>query len=265
MSINVCVAGASGWVGVPLSVAISETKDLKLTGAVSRTAKGRNMKELANNPSLDLLVSGSVADALKTPTDVLVDYTKPDAVKANTLTAIQKGVHVVIGTSGLTDSDFDEINQAALKHKVGVLAAGNFSITAVLLERFACDAAKYLSQWEIIDYASDAKIDSPSGTARELAYRLSEIRSPEVTHPIDKTVGPKEARGVTLNNSQIHSIRLPSYVISVEAIFGASNERLTIRHDAGTDAVPYINGTLLAIRKVRDHVGLIRGLDRVME
>jgi|ERR1700690_3204988 4-hydroxy-tetrahydrodipicolinate reductase len=265
MAINVCVAGASGWVGIPLCQAISETKDLRLTGAVSRTSKGRSMKEITGKSNLDLIVSGSVADALNVPTDVLVDYTKPDIVKTNVLAAINKGVHVVIGTSGLTEDDFAEINQIAIKNKVGVIAAGNFSITAVLLERFACDAAKYISQWEIIDYASDAKMDSPSGTTRELAYRLSEIRAPEVTHPIEKTIGPKESRGVTLNNSQIHSIRLPSYVISVEVIFGASNERLSIRHDSGTEATPYIQGTLLAIRKVREHVGLIRGLDRVIE
>jgi 4-hydroxy-tetrahydrodipicolinate reductase len=211
-----------------------------------------------------LIVSGSVAEALQTPTDVLVDYTKADVVKANVLAAIQTGVHVVIGSSGLTEEDFVEIDQAALDHKVGVIAAGNFAITAVLLQRFACEAAKYLAQWEIIDYASDAKLDAPSGTTRELAFRLSEIRKPELTHPLETTIGPKESRGVSLNGSQIHSLRLPSYVIGVEIIFGATDERLTIRHDAGSGATPYIQGTLLAIREVRDHVGLIRGLDKIM-
>jgi 4-hydroxy-tetrahydrodipicolinate reductase len=163
------------------------------------------------------------------------------------------------------EEDFVEINQAALDHKVGVVAAGNFSITAVLLERFACEAAQYLSHWEIMDYASDAKVDAPSGTARELAFRLSEIRKPQVSHPIEETIGPKESRGTTLNGSQVHSIRLPSYVISVEVIFGAADERLVIRHDAGSGATPYIQGTLLAIRKVRNHVGLIRGLDKIMD
>jgi len=195
---------------------------------------------------------------------VLVDYTKADVVKANVMTAIHKGVHVVIGSSGLTEEDFSEINQAAWDNQVGVIAAGNFAITAVLLERFACEAAKYLSHWEIIDYASDAKVDAPSGTTRELAFRLSEIRQPELSHPIDETIGPKESRGTTLNGSQIHSIRLPSYVISVEVIFGAADERLVLRHEAGSGAAPYIQGTLLAIRKVRDHVGLIRGLDKIM-
>lgn len=264
MKLNVCIAGATGWVGKPLCLAVSEADDLSLVGAVSRTHSGHSLKDAIGDPNIDLRVSGSVAEALETPTDVLVDYTNADVVKANVMTAIRKGVYVVIGSSGLTDEDFVEINQAALANKVGVIAAGNFAITAVLLQRFACEAAKYLSHWEIIDYASDAKKDAPSGTTRELAFRLSEIRQPEVTHPISETIGERESRGTTLNGSQIHSIRLPSYVISVEAIFGAKDERLTIRHDAGSGAEPYIQGTLLAIREVRNHVGLVRGLDKIM-
>jgi 4-hydroxy-tetrahydrodipicolinate reductase len=212
----------------------------------------------------DVIVSGSVEDALRTPTNVLVDYTKADVVKANVLAAIQKHVHVVIGTSGLTEEDFAEINQAALDNRVGVIAVGNFAVTAVLLQRFACEAAKYLSHWEIVDYASDNKVDAPSGTARELAFRLSEIKRPEVAHPIAETVGPKESRGATLGGSQVHSIRLPGYVISLEVIFGETDERLTLRYEAGTGAAPYIQTTLLAIRRVKDYVGLIRGLDKLM-
>ena len=264
MTMKVCVAGATGWVGKPLCLAVSEADDLVLVGAVSRTHKGRALKDVLGFSQPGPTITGSVAEALEAPTDVLVDYTKADVVKANVMSAIRKGVHVVIGSSGLTDKDFVEINQAALDNSVGVVAAGNFAITAVLLQRFACEAARYLSHWEILDYASDTKKDAPSGTTRELAFRLSEVRRPEVTHPVDETIGERASRGTTLNGSQIHSIRLPSYVISVEAIFGAKDERLTIRHDAGSGADPYIAGTLLAIRKVSEHVGLIRGLDKIM-
>src|SRR5919112_5522324 len=259
MKLNVCIAGATGWVGKPLCLAVSGADDLNLVGAVSRTHKGRNLKDALGNSDLDLTVSGSVAEALNTPTDVLVDYTKADVVKGNVLTAIGKGVNVVIGSSGLTDEDFVEIGRAASDNNVGVIAAGNFAVTAVLLQRFACEAAKYLSQWEIVNYASDAKRDAPSGTARELAFRLSEVGRPEVTHPVGETIGESASRGLTLNGVQVHSLRLPGYVIAVEAIFGAGDERLTIRHDAGGGAGPYIQGTLLAIRKVGGRVGLIRG------
>lgn len=265
MKLKVCIAGATGWVGKPLCLAVSEAGDLSLVGAVSRTHQGRSLRNVFGDSNLDLTISGSVAQALDAPTDVLVDYTNADVVKANVMTAISRGVHVVIGSSGLTDEDFVEINQAALEHQVGVISAGNFAITAVLLQRFACEAAKYLSHWEIIDYASDAKQDAPSGTTRELAFRLSEVRRPEVTHPVEETIGEKESRGATLNGIQVHSLRLPGYVIGVEAIFGAKDERLSIRHDAGSGAEPYIQGSLLAIRKVRDRAGLIRGLDKIME
>jgi 4-hydroxy-tetrahydrodipicolinate reductase len=265
MSLNVCIAGATGWVGKPLSVAVHGCEDLRLVGAVSRSFQGRKLGEVIDEPGLDLVISGSVEEALRAPTDVLVDYTRADVVKANVLTAISRGVHVVIGTSGLMEEDFVEINEAALDKRVGVIAAGNFAITAVLLERFAREAAKYLSHWEIIDYASATKPDAPSGVTRELAFRLAEIRRPETIYAIEKTMGRKESRGATFNGSQIHSLRLPGYVIGVEIIFGEEDERLTIRHDAGTGAAPYIEGTLLAIRKVQGVTGLVRGLDNFLD
>jgi 4-hydroxy-tetrahydrodipicolinate reductase len=265
MGLRVCVAGATGWVGRPLCQAVAGADELSLVGAVSRTHRGQNLREIIGDPVPDLTISESVAEALLVPTDVLVDYTRADVVKAHVLTAIERGVHVVIGSSGLTEQDFAEIDRAAQQQKVGVLAAGNFAITAVLLQRFACEAAHYLSHWEIIDYSSDAKEDAPSGTTRELAHRLAEVRKPETTYPIEETIGEKESRGATLEGSQIHSLRVPGYVLAAEVIFGAQDERLSLRYDAGAGAAPYIQGTLLAIRKVRDHVGLVRGLDRIMD
>ena len=265
MTTRVCVAGVTGHIGKPLAIAVSKTDDLCLVGAIARSGKGRSAAEVTGDGAIDIPISGSVADALQTPTDVYVDYTSAEAVKANVLAAIERGVHVVIGTSGLTDDDYAAIDTAARARKVGVLAAGNFSITAVLLQRFACEAAKYIPQWEIIDYCYDRKRDSPSGTARELSFRMGQVRRPEYLHPVEKTVGPKEARGASLNGIQMHSIRLPGFYSSIEAIFGAKNERLSLRHDAAEGHEPYIQGTLLAIRKVRDRLGLVRGLDRVMD
>lgn len=263
--LKVCIAGATGWVGRALSLKISSAEDLQLVGAVSRTYKGKNLRAILGEQVPDLTIRESVAEALNVPTDVLVDYTKADIVKSNVMRAIAKGVHVVIGASGLTDEDFVEIDQAASANKVGVIAVGNFAITAVLLERFAREAAKYLTHWEIIDYASATKPDAPSGMTRQLAFRLAEIRKPEILYPIEKTVGPKESRGVELNGSQIHSIRLPGYTIGVEIIFGEADERLALRYDAGSGVAPYLPGTLLAIRKVKNYTGLIRGLDKILE
>jgi 4-hydroxy-tetrahydrodipicolinate reductase len=265
MSLRICVAGVTGWVGAPLCRAIANSDDLTLVGAVARNSSGKNLAELLSDPGIDLIVNGSVVDALTSPVDVFVDYTKADAVKTNVLAAIERDVNVVIGSSGLTETDFREIDEKAKARNVGVIAAGNFAITAVLLKRFALEAAKYLSHWEIIDYAPATKIDAPSGTARELAAQLGEVKQPTIVIPLDKTVGERNSRGATMNGTQVHSLRLPGYTLSIETIFGAKDERLTIRHDAGSSAEPYLQGTLLAIRRVKNYVGLVRGLEKIME
>ncbi len=185
-------------------------------------------------------------------------------MKDNTLHAIEAGVPVVIGPSGLTAADFDEIDAAARSASVGVVAAGNFSLTAAMCQAAALLAARHLRQWEVIDYASSTKPDVPSGTARELAERLSAVRKPELGHPIEELHGPQEARGADVDGTQVHSLRLPSFVVSTEVVFGLPDERLTIRHDAGGTPEPYVAGTLLAARRVAELTGLTRGLDTLL-
>ncbi|MEO7966859.1 MAG: 4-hydroxy-tetrahydrodipicolinate reductase [Gemmatimonadaceae bacterium] len=265
MTIRICIAGATGWAGSELSRAIAETSDLQIVAAVSRSNAGRVLGDVLNEARLSARVFATADEALTTECDVFVEYTKPASAKANIFAALESGAHVVVGTSGLTDDDFSEIDRVARRKERAVLACGNFALTVVLLQRFAEQAAKLISQWEIIDYASDKKLDAPSGTARELASRLSRIRAPEPTVAIEKTVGLRDARGATLANSQVHSVRLPSFVISAEVIFGMPDQRLTIRHDSGTSARPYVDGAMLAIRRVSTLVGVHRGLDAVLE
>ncbi len=265
MAIDVCLAGATGWAGSELARAIAKEEDLVLVAAVSRRHAGRSLGDLLGEPRLGCPVYASAAEALAEHCDVFVEYTKPDSAKANILAALERGAHVVVGTSGLADGDFAEIDAAARRQQRGVLACGNFALTVVLLQKFAEAAARLIPQWEIIDYAHDDKIDAPSGTARELAARLAKVRHPEPTIPLDKTVGPREARGATLSGTQVHSLRLPGYVISAEVIFGMPDQRLTIRHDSGGSARPYVDGALLAIRKVSTLVGVHRGLDAVLD
>jgi 4-hydroxy-tetrahydrodipicolinate reductase len=265
MVLKVCVAGATGWAGSALARAIAKTADLELVAAVARRQAGRVLGEVLDEPRLTGRIYASAEEALAKSCDVFVEYTKPDSAKTNVLTALEHGAHVVVGTSGLTDSDFAEIDFLARKRQRGVVACGNFALTAVLLQKFAEAAARLIPQWEIIDYAHDDKIDAPSGTARELAYRLSKVRSPEPTVPVASIVGPRETRGATVSGSQVHSIRLPGYVISAEIVFGMPDQRLSIRHDSGSSAHPYADGALLAIRKVSTLVGVHRGLDSVLD
>jgi 4-hydroxy-tetrahydrodipicolinate reductase len=268
MSVRITLAGATGWVGRALVAAISQARDLKLVAATSRGQAGRDAGEAAGIATLGVPLSATLAEALKTPSDVVIDYTKPDAVKHHVLAALAHHRHVVVGTSGMTADDYAKIAVAAEQAKRGVLAAGNFSITATLLRRFALEAARYVPDVEVIDYASAKKPDTPSGTGRELAELLSDVRMKATSKPVDELGGARETRGAGLGTGepvQVHSVRMPSFVLSCEAIFGAPDERLVIRHDAGSSAQPYVAGTLLAARRVSGFVGLRRGLDHVLD
>lgn len=264
MSIRVCVAGATGWTGSAVAKGILATSDLQLVSAIARQKAGTDIGDALGGSATGVKIVASLKEALATPADVLVDYTGPEAVKDHVLAALDHGLRVVVGTSGLTASDYEEIEQHALTQNLGVIAAGNFSITAALAKHFALIAAQYLPSWEIIDYASANKIDSPSGTTRELAEELAAVAQNQLAVSIEQTHGSKEARGATIDGTQVHSIRLPSYVIAFETIFGLPDERLSIRHDAAPGAEPYVGGTLLAIRRVMDVHGLVRGLDRLL-
>jgi 4-hydroxy-tetrahydrodipicolinate reductase len=210
-------------------------------------------------------IYATAAEALQTHPDVLVEYTKPEPAKSHVLAALRGGAHAVIGTSGLSNEDYDEIDVLARQVNRGVLAVGNFALTVVLLQKFAEMAAKYIPHWEIIDYAHNEKRDAPSGTARELANRLSVLGESQLDVPLEETQGVPETRGARMQGTQVHSVRLPGYVISIDAIFGMPDQKLILRHESGTSAEPYVSGALLAIREVGKLTGLHRGLDSVME
>jgi len=263
--VRVCLAGATGWAGSELARGIARAKDLSLVAAVSRTEAGRKLSEVLGEPRLKARIFGTAQKALATQCEVFVEYTSPESAKEHVRAALEHDAHVVIGTSGLTDEDLAELDVLARKRHRGVLACGNFALSAVLLMRFAEMAAKLMPQWELIDYAGSEKRDAPSGTVRELAARLAKVRAPEPSVPVADTVGARDARGAMIAGSQVHSLRLPSYLISAEAIFGMDEQRLTIRHDSGNSAKPYVEGALIAIRKVHTLVGVHRGLDSVLE
>ena len=265
MTIKVCVAGATGWTGSLVARRILESSEFELVGAIARRDAGRDVGEALGVGKVGVVIVGSLEEALsKIQADVLIDYTHPESVKARTLSALDHGMRAIIGTSGLTAIDYDEIAQRAEARGLGVIAAGNFSITAALAKHFALIAARYLPSWEIIDYAGANKIDAPSGTVQELAEALGQVAHNELALPVEGIHGPKEARGASIGGAQVHSVRLPSYVLAFETLFGLPHERLTIRHDAGAGAEPYVSGTLLAARRVMETTGLVRGLDTLL-
>jgi 4-hydroxy-tetrahydrodipicolinate reductase len=202
--IRVAVAGAAGRVGSRVCVAVEEAEDLSLTGRA------------------DPALGTAVADVLD-GADVLVDFTRPDTALANARAALDAGVHVVIGTSGF---DLGELRTAARGARANAFVAPNFAIGAVLMMRFAAEAARHMQRAEIVEYHHAAKLDAPSGTAARTAELMG-------------------------GNIPIHSVRLPGIMSDQDVIFGELGQSLTIRH-VTTDVASFMPGVLLAIRRVAD-------------
>jgi len=262
--VTVCVAGVTGEVGRLLTRTMLEQEGLALTSAVARSAAGRTVGEVLNCDS-KVEIRPSLAEAMSRDAfDVLVDYTSATSVFDNVRAALAAGVHVVVGSSGVTAEQFETLDALARERQVGALY-GNFSITATLAQVFAAAAARYLKSWEVIEYGHDDKIDAVSGTARELANRLADNGPPEHRLALDEFVGDSRSRGANVEGTQVHALRLPGMTFGFEIIFGRSHERLTIKHDALARAEPYIDGTILAIRNVPQLVGVHRGLESVLD
>lgn len=255
---KICVAGVTGWTGGEIARGVVAADDMELVAGVARSQAGSRV--------LDAPCFASVAEAIKqTDFDVLIDYTALSVVKSNALAAIEAGRAVVIGTSGLAAPDFDDIDTAARHHGVGVVASGNFALTAALMTRFSLIAAEYLDWFEILDYSRPRKTDAPTGTARELAERMGDIKQPRYEVDPASVAGEPGLRGGTVNGVQVHSLRLPSYSATVTSTFANGNSRLTITHDADSHSADILTpGTLLAARRVVDMKGLTRGLDQLL-
>lgn len=260
----VCIAGVTGAVGRLLTRAILDQPDLLLASAVARGASSRTVGA-ALDCECNLQIRSSIADALsRDELDVLVDYTSASSAFDHVRMALESGVHVVVGSSGITREQLEDLDRIARAHRVGAIH-GNFAISATLAQVFAARAARHLRSWEIIEYAHEDKVDAISGTARELASRLAESGPPEYRIAAEDLVGDSRSRGASVEGTQVHALRLPGMTFGFEIIFGRAHERLTIKHEATARAEPYVDGTLVAIRKVVNLVGVHRGLESVLD
>lgn len=207
-------------------------------------------------PSLDELL------ALIQP-DVVVDFTAAEAARANAGRALRGAIPVVIGTTGLSQGDLEEIDQLAREAGVGAVVAPNFAIGANLLMQFARIASQFFDAAEIIEIHHDAKADAPSGTALLIAEGMRQARGrPFAGDHVTKHV-VQGARGALLDDLHIHSLRMQGFVATHEVIFGGPGQSLTIRHDSiGRES--FVPGVAYAVTHVREHTGLVYGLDRLM-
>lgn len=261
--LKVCIAGATGGVGQCLVRAVLDSGEFELVGATSRRASGQDIGSVVVDTACGITAAGSLQEALASGPDVLIDYTHPDVCMRHALCAIESRIPMVIGTTGFTADQFDELDRKAREAGIG-LATGNFSITAALVQHFALIAARHVPHWTITDYCKPDKPDVPSGTARELAELMGEVARPEYLLEEEECIGYGSALGADIDGTRVHSVRLPGYVAGVEVRFGLSGERLTLQHEMGERNEIFVEGSLLAARRVTSHVGLVRGLDKLL-
>ena len=219
-------------------------------------------------PDLDLVAAIDLGDdrALAETAEVIVDFTHPDAVMDNLFWCIDHGIHAVVGTTGFTEEHFDLLRGRLAEHDgVGVLIAPNFSIGAVLMMRFAEQAAAFYESAEIIELHHPDKADAPSGTAASTARRIAAART-AVALPPPPDATKQElpgARGAQVDGIRVHGVRLRGLVAHQEVLFGAEGETLTIRHDS-LDRVSFMPGVLAAVRAISTRPGLTVGIEPIL-
>jgi len=219
-------------------------------------------------PDLELVAAVDLGDD-RTPAeaaDVIVDFTHPDAVMDNLSWCIDHGISAVVGTTGFSDERFDLLRSLLAEHDgVGVLIAPNFSIGAVLMMRFAEQAAAFYESAEVIELHHPGKADAPSGTAASTARRIAAARTAAaLAAPPDATKQELPgARGAQVDGIRVHGVRLRGLVAHQEVLFGAEGETLTIRHDS-LDRVSFMPGVLAAVRAISTRPGLTVGIEPIL-
>lgn len=265
MSIKVIVAGAKGKMGSEAVKMIRNDTQLELVCAVDSTLNGTDVGETLGLGEIGAFFYNDLTNALtEHSVDVLVDFTTPKSVKENMKTAINYGVRPVVGTTGLTPSEIDELENLCHELKIGGIIAPNFAIGAILMMKFAQQAAKYMPEVEIIEMHHDQKLDAPSGTAIKTGEMIAETRVEHRQGHPDEKEELEGARGAFHQGFRIHSVRLPGLVAHQQVIFGGEGQTLTIRHDS-IHRSSFMPGVNLAIKKVMELDHLVYGLDKVID
>ena len=247
--VNIAVCGANGKMGQEVISAVNSADDLTLVARIDiNNGEFATIRDAKNSVNID----------------ILIDFTQPKSVYENALYCLNNNINVVIGTTGLSDVQIEELKKLSQKNKLGCLIAPNFSTGAVLMMKFAKMAAKYFDNAEIIELHHNQKKDAPSGTAVKTAQLMAEENENFTAGNCEEVETIEGARGAnSYNNIHIHSVRMPGFMASQEVIFGSNGQTLKIRHDS-TDRKCYMNGILLAVRYIKEHKEFVYGLDNIM-
>ena len=249
--IKVAVCGSNGKMGREVCLAVNENSNMELTACIDLFGDNtfKTIEEAKNSTNFD----------------VLVDFTQPKSIYENAKYCLNNGIKIVIGTTGLSDEQIEELKNLSIKNSTGCLIAPNFSTGAVLMMMFAAQAAKYFDNAEIIELHHNQKKDAPSGTAIKTALMMSKAKETFKKGNCVETETIKGSRGGTsYSDIQIHSVRMPGYTASQEVILGSSGQVLTIRHDS-PDRKCYMKGVLMAVEHVYDKNDFVYGLENLMQ
>ena len=250
---KILVAGATGSMGKQTVQLVNKLPDCQLVAVLAPTASkssefGASVKCFENLTAVDI-------DA-----DIWIDFTTPQAVYENTKFALKHHMHPIIGTSGLTPDQTKKLQAIAQKEKIGGIIAPNFGLSAVLLMKFAQEAARYFPNAEVIEMHHADKRDAPSATAIATAKLIAENRNPENCY---QTTNDSAARGADYDGVPVHSVRLPGYVAHEQVLFGGPGEALTIRQDSFSRS-SFMQGVKVALSRVMDLPDLVVGLDQIL-
>ncbi len=262
--IRVGVIGACGRMGQMVCRAVSDDPELVLVAAIDRSHVGESIGSTIGKPHLEVWVAEELHELLTAEVEVAVDFTHPDVVRDDVEWAVAHAVDMVVGTTGLSDADLERIRDLLESEgsESNVIVAPNFALGAVLMQRFAAEAARFFPAAEVIELHHDGKADAPSGTALATARRIAQERTAHYVGSHTESVAG--ARGGDVEGVRVHSIRLPGLVAHQEVILGAPGQTLTIRHDS-MDRASFMPGVLMAIKAVGARPGLTVGLEPLLD
>jgi 4-hydroxy-tetrahydrodipicolinate reductase len=261
--IRVGVLGAAGRMGQLVSKAVAGDPDLVLVAAINPNHDGERLGGLIGDPGVDVRVSDDLGTLLQEGVEVAVDFTRPDVVMGNVRWAIEHELHIVVGTTGLGAAQLEEIRRLleSGENESNVIVAPNFAVGAVLMQRFAAQAARLFPSAEIIELHHEGKLDAPSGTAIATAERMAAARGEAWSGPQGESV--QGVRGGDVEGIRIHSVRLPGLVAHQEVIFGGVGQTLTIRHDS-SQRESFMPGVIIAVKAIAGRPGLTVGLEPLL-
>lgn len=265
MNKRVLVNGACGRMGSEVvKTIVNETEEI-VVGVCDKVNIGEDIMSMLSLAEDELQVQDNLLKAIKsTNPDVIIDFTTPGVVMNNIKTGLSNGVDMIVGTTGITNVDLENIKKMTVDKNANILIVPNFAIGAILMMRFAAETAKYINDVEIIELHHDEKVDAPSGTAIKTAELINQnrdvVEGKNKTEEIQKIPG---VRGGEAGGINIHSVRLPGLVAHQEVIFGTEGQSLTIKHDS-YNRRSFMPGVRLALEKIENINGLVYGLENLL-